>query len=449
MHHVTPRNGFGGEQRNGAVGQIESKGGAVNFFGAFTRTFVVFFIAFFDDVANQIQILFFRGAVVGQKGVKHETLSQELDFDDTKNPQTRNLPNKPTFGLGLLTKEPENLHCFLEEVTMSKGKQWWPLQASPQDIRTVLDDFRTRLRNKNWLREKQPVGLYHVYLREGSPVPMMNTVNEFMQIAGNDTSLKNQQRVQVLRLLSVLLQWHVLVRPEGKITDVPFVFALPRLDAFGLGETSMGVVAQLQSQGRNLTLMVCEQPLAEPMQSSQNGNKGPRTKSFTTLQSGDAFQWTNTRAWYDQHHKPFLGKWLYGFYPEKKAWVDARRMEQHEKDGLHWFSSAPTASTTSTTATNTPHASKVRAGMLKLLGGMYRSEDQTWALPGWMDRKTIDSWLQQDAHLYQSVFGSVPKPQWRSTKPNPSDRAADEAYEHVEKMVANDPKPDACDDSHV
>ena len=269
---------------------------------------------------------------------------------------------------------------------MSKGKQWWPLQASINDEKTTLADFQERLRQKKWLRRQEGVKTHYVYVREGVYPPHADTVNDYMQFSASDTAAKNQARVTILRLLCDLMKWHTLLKPQAILTEPPVVFLTPSLQTHTF---LYGVMAQLNHQGKNLTLVVSEQNL---------GHDDIKAKHWVSPQHGDSYGWMTLKTWQDQRQLPSFSKWVFAAKMERRTWIETLPKSEEMFDGLGLI------------AFDGVNAARINA--LKFLGAVYRHSDKKWFLPAFYEKTTVLAWLELNASnpLFQAQTKQAYKP---------------------------------------
>ena len=271
---------------------------------------------------------------------------------------------------------------------MSKGKQWWPLQASVHDAKTAISDFQERLRQKKWLRRQDNVATHYIYVREGVYPPLLDSVNDYMQFSSNDTPLKNSARANVLRLLCNLLKWHTLLKPQAILTEPPLVFLTPSLQNHSF---SYGVMAHLSYQGKTLTLIVSEQDL---------GYKDIKAKHWISPHHGDSYGWLTVKSWQDQRQLPAFSKWIFGGKTERRTWVEnlPKDEKSFEAMGVMAFDGL----------------NPVRINQLKYLGAVYRHADKKWFLPSFYEKSTVFSWF--DANKTNPLFEAIPKQAYKPSK---------------------------------
>ena len=261
---------------------------------------------------------------------------------------------------------------------MSKGKQWWPLQATYTDVKDALTDFQDRLRQKQWLRKDNATHAYHVYLREGvNNLALPSTVNDYMQFSQTDPSSKNVLRAQVLRALCVLLKWQILLKSDAVVADVPQVFLVPSVDQ--TYHMHIGVVATLQSQNKSFTLIVSEQAL-----SSQPKSFLGKTKHWVVAQTGDSYKWLTIKAWMDARKKPSFGKWVFASFAERKHWVETLQNPHDtvikQEQGVFFVEA---------------HGEQDVA-LLKQMNAMWHASFKLWALPEFVEEEALKLFMSQE-----------------------------------------------------
>ena len=263
---------------------------------------------------------------------------------------------------------------------MSKGKQWWPLLATSHDVKEALSDFQERLRQKQWLRKDNPTVSYHVYLREGNSVMGLPTVNEYMQFSQQDHSSKNLLRVQVLRALCMLLKWQLLLKSDAVVSDVPQVFAIPSVEQ--PQHMHVGVMANLQSQNKTFTIIISELPLEQ-----QGKVVFGKTKHWVCPQLGDSYKWLTVKTWLDARKKPSFGKWVFGSYPERRAWIEAitgdasqSLQQQLQENGVFLIES------------NGESDVKI----LKSMNATWHGGLKKWGLPEFLDEEATRVYIKQE-----------------------------------------------------
>jgi len=260
---------------------------------------------------------------------------------------------------------------------MSKGKQWWPLQASVEEQRKAISDFQQRLRDRQWVKKTEKPLLMHIHAFDGAwSTDHLPTVNEYMQISTNDSMVKNQARVVILRLLSMLLKWHNALRPHSALLSAPSVFTLPNVVTGGF---HYGIIALIQGDprrggGNPLTLMVSDFDA-----SLQQPFKG---RHWVMAHGSDSFRWLTNKQWNEQKTKPSFGKWIYGTYAERRTWIENKTVRENLLlNGLIRWSSETGANTGQIAA-------------IKSMGGLYVAADKAWFLPEFWDNESLRDWLQ-------------------------------------------------------
>lgn len=259
---------------------------------------------------------------------------------------------------------------------MSKGKQWWPMQATVDEQRKVITDFQQRLRDRQWVKKNEVPLLMHIHAFDGAwNTEHLPSVNEYMQISTNDPMVKNQGRVVVARLLCMLLKWHQALRPNSSLLSPPTVFTSPNLSTGGF---HYGIVALIQGDprrggGNSLTLMVSDFNL-----SPTSSFKG---RHWVMPHGSDSFRWLTTKQWGEQKLKPSFGKWIYGSYTERRVWLEHKTIHDNltENGLIRW------------SAGNGNHTGKIAA--IKLMGGLYVPSEKSWFLPEFWDNEAVRDWL--------------------------------------------------------
>lgn len=261
---------------------------------------------------------------------------------------------------------------------MSKGKQWWPLQASIDEQRNAITEFQQRLRDRQWIKKNEKPLLLHVYAFDGAwSTEHLPSVNDYMQISANDPMVKNQARVVIVRLLSMLLKWHQSLRHDSPLLAPPSVFTLPDVSTGGF---HYGIVANIQGDarrgnGKPLTLMVSDFDI-----SHQQTFKG---RHWVVPQTSDSFRWLTSKQWSEQKKKPSFGKWIYGSYSERRAWLEGKPVHGNLSDNglIRWI--APSGEQGHLIAA------------IKEMGAMYIPQEKAWFLPEFWDGDALKEWLEQ------------------------------------------------------
>ena len=281
---------------------------------------------------------------------------------------------------------------------MSKGKQWWPLQASVDDARVALTDFQQRVRDKQWIRKTERTILWHIYSLDqaGWTVDQMIPVNEYMQFSAHDSAAKNQGRVVVLRMLCMLYKWHSSTRPGAHLAEPPSVFVAPQLD--GLGFT-YGLVATLAgnpryAQGKPQTLVISERDLV-PM--GPDGRAMWTGRQWRVPQAGDSFRWMTTKSWAEQRTTPAFGKWIYGSYTERRGWVE----------GLAQGTSAQQEAALSQAGLMS-WAGAISEPWARQMGAIFVPRMNRWVLPSFWDSDAVLEWRRHIETLLSSQRPSTP-----------------------------------------
>lgn len=300
---------------------------------------------------------------------------------------------------------------------MSKGKQWWPLQATSHDVKDALGDFQDRLRQKQWLRKDNPIFAYHVYLREGASTMILPSVNEYMQFSNQDHSFKNTLRVQVLRALSMLLKWQILLKPEALVSEVPQVFVIPSVDQ--AQHMHLGIVAHLVFNEKTYTLIISEKSLEQ-----DSKNLYGRTKYWVCPQLGDSFKWMTIKTWLEARKKPSFGKWAFGSYPERRAWIETITKDtqaSQEKDmGVFFIASSGSSD----------------VEQLKLMNATWHGTLKMWALPEFLDEEAVRAYLKQERLMAEKNTKQPSKPSYHQHKKRYDEQHRVQAHEQEKAYVA-------------
>jgi hypothetical protein len=228
------------------------------------------------------------------------------------------------------------------------GKQWWPLTATADESRAAITQFQDRLRERKWLRDQESSrALYIAFVDAHLPIDHLPSVNDLMRFSSSDGPLRNQERVATLRLLCMLLKWHITMKPGAMLAAPPAIFTVPDLETGGYRH---GLIAPLRTPDnppRPFSLLISEAPLAPANTVEAGGFRGPnvskpaggpRTRFWTMPQSGDTHHWMTVRTWQDQRNKPAWGKWVFGTAFERRSWLETLTTpESLEEAGLVLF----------------------------------------------------------------------------------------------------------------
>lgn len=198
---------------------------------------------------------------------------------------------------------------------MSKGKQWWTLQPTIDEQKHILIEFQQKLRDKQWLKKNEPSSLFYVYLLDGlSPTEPFESINTYFQISTYDSDSKNQGRVHLLRLLSLFLKIHILLKPTIPLIAPPSVFITPNLIS---RQFHYGLVGTIQATPTSKAMSFVVSEIELPFMSTH------KIKSFLFPQTGDSYRWLTISHWFENKKWPSYGKWMYGSYAERKLWLDS------------------------------------------------------------------------------------------------------------------------------
>jgi hypothetical protein len=212
------------------------------------------------------------------------------------------------------------------------GKQWWPLTATADESRAAITRFQDRLRDRQWLRDREAAQLLYIaFVDSHLPIDHVPSVNDLMRFSSSDGPLRNQERVATLRLLCMLLKWHITMRPGALLAAPPAVFTVPDLETGGYRHGLIAPLRTADSPGRPFSILVSEAPLAPPTAVAAGGFRGPgtirpasgpRARFWAMPQSGDTRHWMTVRTWQEQRAQPSWGKWVFGSAFERRSWLE-------------------------------------------------------------------------------------------------------------------------------
>lgn len=260
---------------------------------------------------------------------------------------------------------------------MSKGKQWWPFQATTEEQRKTITEFQQRLRDRQWLKGKEKVDLLYIHAFEQTwNTEHLPSVNEYMQISSTDTVVKNQARVTIVRLLAMLLKWHQSLRPDTKLLSPPNVFTVPNVVTGGFSYGLIAVIEgdQRYAKGKTLTLVVSDFDVSL--------NQPIKGRKWVLPQGSDTFKWLTVKQWLEQRKKPSFGKWIFASFLERRSWLETKHIQEDLLNNglIKW--NAPFGN----------HANKIAA--IKLMGGTYIAATKSWYLPEFWDADAVKEYLE-------------------------------------------------------
>ena len=283
---------------------------------------------------------------------------------------------------------------------MSKGKQWWPLQATVEDSKKSILEFQDRLRDRQWIKKTERTALFHIYTKDVAwPTEHLTSINEYMQISTNDPASKNHARVTVARMLCMLLKWHSALRSQDPLLSPPAVFSAPNLQTGGFHYGLVATIAPSNKPGsRPLTLIISEQELG----SEQSG-----AKHFCVPQASDTYRWLTLKTWQDQRQKPSFGKWIYGSYTERRQWAEQDAISKNIKaQGLIQWSSD----------VNDPKKEN-KIAAIKMMGALYHPATTSWLLPDFWDEEAVLEYLQMAPEAQRPKTGRMAYQKMVHTRP--------------------------------
>lgn len=277
---------------------------------------------------------------------------------------------------------------------MSRGKQWWPLRATTKEAREAIMTFQERCRDRQWLGRYEKVAPFHVYTFNGifPGIEELDGINDYIQISNQDSMVKNNARISILRLLCMMLKIHIGIRPKQRLLFEPRICLVP---SFKSEEFKYAIIAVIESDdlaegSKPLTLFISEFEINDGVEKNQG--------KFLIPQSKDTFKWLTVKTWMSQAKKPSFGKWIYGDYSEKKKWVDGliadarvnkdggeERLDETLKEhGLFtWQAEGDFKSQENTN----------KIEVIKKMGGYFSWEMKKWFLPIFFEKEALEEYL--------------------------------------------------------
>lgn len=288
---------------------------------------------------------------------------------------------------------------------MSKGKQWWPLNATTEDYKKTIIEFQERLRDKQWLKKAEGNMLMYIYATEGQiNTDNLTTVNDYMQISANDNTIKNQGRVIVLRLLAMLLKWHMSLKKELRLLDQPSVFTIPNLINGGF---HYGIIATLEGDSikntKPTTIVISNIDISQ--------SNSFKVKKWVMPQGSDSYKWLTIKSWLDLKSKISFNKWIFGNFAEKKLFLE-KQIELNDKQKLEEVGLLEYSFNS--------EENHLTQG-IKNLGAMYNSTTKKWYLPYFWEKENIEEYLKtipEETKKYNYFFKNSNS---NPPEPNPKD----------------------------
>lgn len=138
----------------------------------------------------------------------------------------------------------------------TNNKKIWSSNLNIQTASHILKDYLQRSCSKGINISDEPV-LYQSYIF--NTYWMTNNYTElskYFKFSKNDTPDLNIARKTLLKLMSVCLTTHALLKPSAVIKYEPYVFTIPNLSNFGM--FSYGVIYTIEENNKNYSIVVAE-----------------------------------------------------------------------------------------------------------------------------------------------------------------------------------------------
>lgn len=174
------------------------------------------------------------------------------------------------------------------------SKRLWSPNSTLDEIKNILNSFLTRCQDKRILTVSD-TKLYHVYRFEQTlPTENLIEVSKFLRFSKNDNPEIDITREALLKLMSSAVKAHIYFDDTAIIRHEPYMFLIP--DIFKLGQFRYGLYYPIESNKKNISLIVSEWDIS--LTSSSFPKINPWDK-FASVITSDSSKWFDIKQYKD------------------------------------------------------------------------------------------------------------------------------------------------------